>query len=556
MQTLDTPAIDDSALGNMLLPRWSEYIPPNHTPWKKQIAFCMLPHREALYGGAAGGGKSDALLMAALQYVHVPGYSAIIFRKTLTDLQQNEGLLHRAHEWLDPFPEIRYIPSLHCFEWPNGARLAFGYMGSITSWMGYQGSAYQFIGWDELTQHADIWYREMISRLRRVGCPYHGLRIIDGKYAPLPDDPNCYQCIMKGQLSRVPLRLRATSNPGGPGHIWVKKRFKIHKNKETGMWVSGEPARPFIPASFLDNPALDQMSYAQSLDELDEARKAQLKEGDWDKLSIGRYKHEWFRNYVFTGGYFALLNPETGAREYSFHEDKLRVFCVVDIACSVRTGVAGESFYKTNRGPSWTVLGTFGITPNEKLLVLHVRRFQEESPALFPAMSAMVKKWRPLYVAMDANGPGRPLFQLARERGLPVKEVMPRGSERVHFDKIANSAEMQNHCQSGRVYVPQEDYSIGGEESAPFVDDLLGELTTWTGHPWDTDDQVDVMSNAGHEFTLLSGNQYRDTFVQSHMNEIPSLQKWDASLPFMNDQMYHEGGYPVDLPEMRGLPGF
>lgn len=482
--------------------------------------------------------------MAALQYVHVPGYSAIIFRKTLTDLQQNEGLLHRAHEWLDPYQEVRYIPSMHTFEWPNGARLAFGYMGSITAWMGYQGAAFQFVGWDEATQHQEIYYREMISRIRRVGCPLHGLRIIDGKYAPIPDDPNCDQCLMKGQLSRVPLRLRATSNPGGPGHLWLKKRFKIHKDKKTGQWVSGVPERPFIPASYKDNPALDAESYKKSLAELDEARRAQLEEGDWDKLATGLYKHPWFQHYLYAGGYYILLNQETGQREFSFHEDKLRIFSIVDIASSVRTGIAGESFYKNTRGPSWTVLGTFGITPNDRLLVLNIQRYQEEAPALFPAMGAMIKRWKPMFVGMDANGPGRPLFQLARERGFPVREVMPRGSERVHMDKIANSVEMQNHCKSGKVYLPKEEFTIGGEGDWPWVDDLLGELTTWTGHPYDTDDQVDVMSNAGHEFTTMAGNQYRDVTIESHMNEIPSLQRWNSETLFAGDVFANEGyGY-------------
>jgi hypothetical protein len=468
-------------LGWKLLPSWSQYVPPNHEPTPKQLAFCMLPHFEALYGGAAGGGKSDALLMAALQYCHIPFYSAIIFRLSLKDLQQQEGLLERSHRWLDPWPEVRYIPSRHAFQFPSGATLAFGYMGDINAWMHYQGSAYQFVGWDELTQHSEFFYKEMISRIRRVGCQYHGLRIINGKRNPLPDDPDCEQCRLYGQLSRVPLRLRATANPGGPGHLWVKKRWKIHKDKKTGMWVSGIPERPFIPATHLDNPALDQLEYGKKLDELNEDRKAQLKEGDWDKIAIGRYKYDWFRNYIYSGGYYTLLDPATNSPSSSFHEDQLIKFCVVDIASSVRTGVAGESFYKNTRGPSWTVIGTFGITPPHgsrapALLGLDIQRFQEESPFLFPAMREVVHRWHPVFMGIDANGPGRPIYQLAKEHGIPAKELMPRGSSRVHFDKIANSVESQSLAKAGRIYLPME---------APWVDDFVGELTVWTGHPWD-----------------------------------------------------------------------
>jgi len=62
----------------------SPWVP--HAPTTKQAAFLAVPVREALFGGAAGGGKSDSLLMAALQYVDEPGYAAILFRRTYADL--------------------------------------------------------------------------------------------------------------------------------------------------------------------------------------------------------------------------------------------------------------------------------------------------------------------------------------------------------------------------------------------------------------------------------------------------------------------------------------
>src|SRR5690606_33422484 len=81
----------------------NKYIP--HVPTPKQAHFLLEPAKEAMYGGAAGGGKSDALLMAALQYVHVPGYSAILFRRTYTDLALPGALMDRAQQWLAPFVE-------------------------------------------------------------------------------------------------------------------------------------------------------------------------------------------------------------------------------------------------------------------------------------------------------------------------------------------------------------------------------------------------------------------------------------------------------------------
>ena len=68
----------------LLQPRLTRYIP--HQPHPKQALFLELDCQEALYGGAAGGGKTDALLMGALQYVDIPGYAALILMRTFSDL--------------------------------------------------------------------------------------------------------------------------------------------------------------------------------------------------------------------------------------------------------------------------------------------------------------------------------------------------------------------------------------------------------------------------------------------------------------------------------------
>jgi len=76
----------------------TEYIP--QAPTVKQAAFLLLPVIEAFYGGQPGGGKSSALLMAALQYVDVPGYSALLLRRTYADLALAGALMDRARSWL------------------------------------------------------------------------------------------------------------------------------------------------------------------------------------------------------------------------------------------------------------------------------------------------------------------------------------------------------------------------------------------------------------------------------------------------------------------------
>src|SRR5688500_7317544 len=69
-------------------------------PTEPQAVFLLAQEREVLYGGAAGGGKSVALLMAALQYATVPGYSALLLRRTYADLNLPDALIPMSHAWL------------------------------------------------------------------------------------------------------------------------------------------------------------------------------------------------------------------------------------------------------------------------------------------------------------------------------------------------------------------------------------------------------------------------------------------------------------------------
>src|SRR4051812_7334087 len=100
--------------------RLTRWIP--HYPHPPQEAFLSLDCREAMYGGAAGGGKSDALLMAALQYVDVPGYSALILRRTFPDLALPGAIMDRSKEWLHG-TDAHWNENERRWTFPSGATL-------------------------------------------------------------------------------------------------------------------------------------------------------------------------------------------------------------------------------------------------------------------------------------------------------------------------------------------------------------------------------------------------------------------------------------------------
>ena len=122
------------------------------------------PEPEALYGGAAGGGKSDALVIEALRQVHIPHYRALILRKTypqLSDLvDKSQSYYRRA------FPEAQYNATSHVWVFPSGAKIYFGSMQYTKDRTNYQGKAFDFIGFDELTHFEWEEYSYMMSRNR------------------------------------------------------------------------------------------------------------------------------------------------------------------------------------------------------------------------------------------------------------------------------------------------------------------------------------------------------------------------------------------------------
>jgi len=241
----------------------------------QQTAFFNSPAFEALFGGQAGPGKSEVLLMKAKEQVWHPRYNAILFRRTFSMLEGASGLIQRS---LIHYPAYggQYNAGKHYWTFPSGARIYFGHMQHSTDMYQYQSSEFTFIGWDELTEFEQSMYLYMFTRCRT-------------------SEPDL-----------VPM-IRAATNPGNAGHEWVKKRFitrditnqiRHFVQLEDGGGkmidtevdadhrdVDGQPdalSRAFYPARMEDNPSCDPNYRMRIRATGDPVRIAQLEYGDWD----------------------------------------------------------------------------------------------------------------------------------------------------------------------------------------------------------------------------------------------------------------------------------
>lgn len=233
----------------------------------------MRPEYEVLYGGAAGGGKSDALVMEALRQVDIPHYKGLILRKTFPQLTE---LIEKTLNYYGrAYPKARYNASQHVWTFPSGAKIYFGSMQHAKDKLNYQGKAYDFIAFDELTQFTWEEYSYLFSRNR----------------------PN-------GPGTRV--YMRASANPGGIGHGWVKERFitaavpmtpietATEVRQPDGSVIKNVRTRLFVPSSVFDNPALlsNDPNYLANLALLPDAERDALLYGNWDSFS-GQVFTEW-----------------------------------------------------------------------------------------------------------------------------------------------------------------------------------------------------------------------------------------------------------------------
>jgi len=216
-----------------------------------QTDFLAASEKDVLYGGAAGGGKSYAMLVDPLRYAHKKAHRALILRRSMPELRE---MIDKSRElYPQAFPGAKFREVEKLWNFPSGAKIEFGFLERDADVYRYQGQAYSWIGFDEITHlPTEFSWNYLASRLRTT-------------------DPE------------IKTYLRCTANPGGVGSSWVKKRYIEPEEYNKSFVGTDGLTRKFIPAKLADNPYLSEDGvYEQMLNSLPPIQRRQLLEGNWD----------------------------------------------------------------------------------------------------------------------------------------------------------------------------------------------------------------------------------------------------------------------------------
>lgn len=395
-----------------------------------QKVFLRTNSLEALFGGAAGGGKSSALLMAAMQYLDVPNYSAILFRRTFADLSLPGALMDRFRNWISGYDEVHWNSNTYVATFPSGARISFGYLNNQNDYLRYKGSEFQFIGMDEVTEIRENDYRYLFSRLRRPAT---------------------------GPLSKIPLRMRAASNPA-PN--WVRQRF-IVEGQSTG--------RVFVPSKLTDNPGIDAFSYRQALASLDPIERRRLEEGDWWATTLGT---------MFDRTSFVVIDPN----EVPKVGPTARACRFWDLAATEPSS--------SNPDPDWTV-GTLMLFENGIAYVLDVKKARVKGEKVEQLIAQTAAEDGPavaVRMEQEPGSSGKALVDQYSRYVLPGYDFM---GIRSTGDKITRARPFAAAAANGNVRLVR----------APWLTDWMDEMSSFP-EAANHDDQVDSVVGA---YTFLAG---------------------------------------------------
>ena len=264
-----------------------------------QEDFLAAGETDVLYGGAAGGGKSYAMLVDPLRYAHRAAHRALIIRRSMPELRE---LIDKSRElYPKAFPGCKYREVEKLWNFPSGAKVEFGFLERDADVYRYQGQAYSWIGFDEITHlPTEFSWNYLASRLRTT-------------------DPEI-----------IPY-MRCTANPGGVGAHWVKKRYVDAEIPNTSFIGQDGLQRKFIPARLEDNPylALDGR-YEKMLKALPPTQRRQLLEGNWDVNEGAAFTEFSLDNHIIAPFEIPIHWERIKGIDYGYASESACIWATID----------------------------------------------------------------------------------------------------------------------------------------------------------------------------------------------------------------------------------
>lgn len=457
----------------------------------KQLELVGYEGDEALFGGAAGGGKSIALLVWLLEGVHIPGYNAAIFRKYQSDTKDDESaLLSRAGQIFPAFG-AKLVGLRWLFPTRDGRTSSIVMEGIAhdTALLKTQGKEYHRLAFDELTHFTEQAFQFVVTTRMR------STNDID-----------------------IPLGVRSSANPGGPGHLWVKDRYitedairlvrDIPTNEPTpfGMIFHKQHdgfETAYLPSRAYDNPNLDVERYIRQLSKnKNPVERARMMNGDWGITPEGLIKPYWFRYYRMRDKIVELLVSrvdDRGEVHHSedevikeFNENECRRFMTIDTAGGMKDITAASK----GKSLSWTVIGVWyhkRWNDGQALLLKYVWRDRVGFTDVCNQIRKLQLIWQCSSIRVEDKTMGPDLENVLRGQ-VPIS-LIPAGS----VDKVSRATTALNLFEQGCIYFPKYENTW----RHTYESELLG----WQGLDDETNDQVDMTSYAAIESNGLYGGK-------------------------------------------------
>lgn len=443
-----------------------------------------------IYGGAAGGGKTYALLLEPLRYIHVPGFEATIFRRTMEQVRQTGGLWDVSSGL---YPLVGGVGREHRLDWkfPSGAKVRFDQLQYEKTKNEYQGAQIALLCFDELTHFTETQFWYMLSRARST-------------------------CGVKPSV-------RATCNP--EAESWVAKLIAWWIDPVTGLaieersgvvrWISrvnlngtetivyGETKEElqqkypnclpksltFIPAKLSDNKILCEKdpSYEANLSLLPRIERERLLGGNWKVSEESVIQPEDLVRYSCRGENYVL---DLHGQIVVIPIPSCRRFAVVDTAGTSKE----KAEQKKGKEASWSVCSVWDYShSHDALMLVKVWRDRVGWIDLKAGVQATLKDFRCTKVYVENAHHGQAL--VSEMSGVSTELIGPKlpgmlDSHRGAKLERAISSGLLSRIEEHRLFTPADDRQ--------WVEDWLNECTAWQGLPDEPVDQIDTASYAAH----------------------------------------------------------